>query len=174
VFSAYELATSGSRREESEDRSGVSENTVRDIGDQKDTRIAQSLGNESGVRWDPISQLFEVIVGGAIVGAKATWDAASDLYHHVMKSEKKDDLPKDKNGNPVPDSEHPHTQLRTRKGSKGPYRKTREWGKDGKLEKDIDWTDHGRPKDHPNLHQHRWQPNPTGGTPQRGSAEPLK
>jgi hypothetical protein len=91
-----------------------------------------------------------------------------------MESEKKDDLPKDKNGNPVPDSEHPHTQLGTKKGRKGSYKKTREWSKNGKLEKDIDWTDHGRPMDHPNPHQHRWRPNPTGGTPQRGSAEPLK
>jgi hypothetical protein len=52
----------------------------------RDTRIAQSLGEESGVRWDPISQLFTVIVGGAIVGAKKTIDAASDLYQQVMKS----------------------------------------------------------------------------------------
>jgi hypothetical protein len=142
----------------------------------KDTRIAQGFPGEGTFQEDPITKLIKIIIGGIVVGTAATMDAAHDLYRDVMRSEKKDkdNLPKDKDGRPVPDSEHPHTQLGERKGRKGSYRKTREWGKDGKLEKDTDWTDHGRPKDHPNPHQHRWLPNSTGGTPQRGPAEPMK
>jgi hypothetical protein len=44
------------------------------IDGQKDTRIAQSFAGENGVQWDPVSELFKVIVGGAIIGVKATWD----------------------------------------------------------------------------------------------------
>ena len=50
------------------------------------SHIAQSLSEESGIHWDPISKLFEVMVGGAIVGAKVTWDAANGLYQQVLKS----------------------------------------------------------------------------------------
>ncbi len=35
----------------------------------------------------------------------------------------------------------------------------------GRPVKDIDFTDHGRPQNHPNPHEHKWKPNPTGGTP---------
>jgi hypothetical protein len=89
-----------------------------------------------------------------------------------MKSQE-ESLPRDKDGRLIPDSDHPHTQIGTKKGRKGKYRQTREWGSDGKPTKDIDWTDHGRPNDHPNPHEHEWIPNPTGGTPQRGPAKPL-
>ncbi|WP_417432783.1 hypothetical protein [Kiloniella sp.] len=47
----------------------------------------------------------------------------------------------------------------------------------GKLEptKQIDFTDHIRPDIHEhNPHQHEYTPNPTGGTPRRGGAGPLK
>lgn len=37
----------------------------------------------------------------------------------------------------------------------------------GKPVRDIDFTDHGRPQNHPNPHQHINYPNPTGGTPSR-------
>ncbi|MFV8987030.1 RHS repeat-associated core domain-containing protein [Serratia fonticola] len=86
-------------------------------------------------------------------------------------------LPRDSYGNPVPDVELPHTQLGTKKGRKGEYTQAREWGYDdnGKLVpiRDIDFTDHGRPKEHPNPHQHDYLPNPTGGTPQHGPAVEL-
>jgi hypothetical protein len=81
-------------------------------------------------------------------------------------------LPKDRDGNPIPESNRPHTQLGKKKGRKGEYTQGREFGEDGKPVKDIDFTDHGR-SDHPNPHQHRHTPNPTGGTPQHGPTEPL-
>ena len=40
--------------------------------------------------------------------------------------------------------------------------------------RDIDFTDHGRPKEHPNPHQHDYIPNPTGGTLQHGPAKDLE
>jgi hypothetical protein len=86
VFSAYELATSGSSREDGEARAGASKDAPKDVGGKKDTRIAQGFAGESGVQWDPVSELFKVIVGGAIIGVKSTLDAASDLYQQVMKS----------------------------------------------------------------------------------------
>ncbi|WP_177104642.1 hypothetical protein [Pseudomonas gingeri] len=87
-------------------------------------------------------------------------------------------LVNDKHGRPVPDAEEPHTQLANRRGRKDEYRQAREWhlNKDGKLEpkRDIDFTDHGRPKEHTSPHQHDFIPNPTGGTPQHGPARPLE
>jgi len=87
-------------------------------------------------------------------------------------------LPRDKNGNPVPDTDLPHTQLGSKSGRRGKYTQAREWGYDenGKLvpKRDIDFTDHGRPVEHPNPHQHDFVPNPTGGTPQHGPAKPLE
>ncbi|EPV8303061.1 RHS repeat-associated core domain-containing protein [Escherichia coli] len=87
-------------------------------------------------------------------------------------------LPRDKNGNPIPDVNAPHTQLGTKSGRKGDYTQAREWGYDenGNLvpQRDIDFTDHGRPNEHPNPHQHDYTPNPTGGTPQHGPAKDLE
>ena len=83
-----------------------------------------------------------------------------------------DPLPRDENGNPVPESDNPHTQLGTKKGRKGSYPQGREFGANGEHVKDIDFTDHGR-GDHPNPHEHPIVPNETGGTPKRGPARPL-
>ncbi|WP_412770419.1 polymorphic toxin type 24 domain-containing protein [Ralstonia solanacearum] len=85
------------------------------------------------------------------------------------------DLPRDKNGIPVPepDAEGPHTQLGTKEGRNGKYDQAREFDENGRPVRDIDFTDHGRPNNHPNPHQHWYRPNPTGGTPQRGPTEPL-
>ncbi len=86
-------------------------------------------------------------------------------------------LPRAKDGTPKPTVPYPHTQVGTKEGRKKPYPQSREWdyGKDGKVEpkKDIDWTDHGRPNEHPDPHEHEYKPNPTGGTPQRGPAKPV-
>jgi RHS repeat-associated protein len=85
-------------------------------------------------------------------------------------------LPRDKHGNPVPDADVPHTQLGTKSGRNGDYTQAREWGYDSNgrlvLKRDIDFTDHGRPQNHPNPHQHEWLP--TGGTPKHGPAKPLE
>ena len=87
-------------------------------------------------------------------------------------------MPSDQHGNPVPSSEYPHTQLGTRKGRKGEYTQGREWdyNEDGKLEPKrlIEFTDHGRPNEHTNPHQHKYLPNKTGGTPKHGKQEPVE
>ncbi len=78
------------------------------------------------------------------------------------------DLPRDdRTREPVPEADAPHTELGTKQGSKGPYPQAREFDETGKPVRDIDFTDHGRPQNHPIPHQHEWKPNPTGGTPKR-------
>lgn len=82
-------------------------------------------------------------------------------------------------GEPLADEEalgSEHTQLGRTKGRKGDYNQGREFDKDGKPTRDIDFTDHGRPETHPdNPHIHRWTPNETGGTRTRSKIpEPLK
>lgn len=81
-------------------------------------------------------------------------------------------LPRDANGNNLPDSPYPHTQLG--QGRKGTYPAAREFGENGEVVRDIHWTDHGRPAQHTNPHQHRYTQNETGGTKRRGPAEPLE
>jgi len=80
-------------------------------------------------------------------------------------------LPRDDDGNAVPESENPHTQLGKRTGRKGKYPQAREFDSDGKPVRDIDFTDHGRK--HPNPHQHKYRDPKTGGTRQRGPSEEL-
>lgn len=87
-------------------------------------------------------------------------------------------LPRDpKTGKAIPDEEAKgteHTQLGSKKSrSTGEtYSQRRTFDKDGNPTKDVDFTDHGRPQQHTNPHQHKHTPNPSG-SPQRGSAEPL-
>lgn len=66
-----------------------------------------------------------------------------------------------------------HTQLGKKKGKNGDYRKAREFDKYGKPVRDIEFTDHGRPHDHHNPHQHVQEENLTGGTPNRGKPKPV-
>ena len=67
--------------------------------------------------------------------------------------------------NQDPEAEGAHTQLGQKDGRNGKYDQGREFDANGKPVKDIDFTDHGRPQNHPNPHQHPYIPNPTGGTP---------
>lgn len=85
------------------------------------------------------------------------------------------DLPRNKDGRPIPDleAEGPYTQLGQRQGRRGKYDQAREFDASGKPVRDIDFTDHGRPGNHTNPHQHDYLPSPTGGTPQHGPARPL-
>jgi len=84
-------------------------------------------------------------------------------------------LLRDEKGNPVPDkdTEGPHTQLGRNVERNGKYNQAREFDKDGKPVRDIDFTDHGRPQNHLDPHQHRYVPNQTGGTPMHGPMEGL-
>jgi hypothetical protein len=76
-------------------------------------------------------------------------------------------LPRDEDGNPIPDTDAAHTQLGKRDGSKGQYPQAREFDQNGKPVRDIDFTNHGRPNEHPNPHQHEHLENKTRGTPER-------
>ena len=82
-------------------------------------------------------------------------------------------LPKGPHGQLAPSSEYPHSQIGWYEGRKGGYVQTLEFGPDGKPIKRIDWTDHGRPKEHTNPHCHDYLPNPTGGNHIQGPARPL-
>ncbi|OXS36453.1 polymorphic toxin-type HINT domain-containing protein [Streptomyces sp. XY006] len=90
------------------------------------------------------------------------------------------ELPRNpRTGEPEPDpaaAGFPHTQLGVKKSKSGrtpPYAQAREFDAEGKPVKDVDFTDHGRPQNHDNPHQHPWNENATGGTRSRGGAEPL-
>ena len=87
-------------------------------------------------------------------------------------------LPRDKNGVPVSDVDRPHTQIATKKGRRETYTQAREWIYDSDynlvVNRDIDFTDHGRPHNHNNPHQHNYVENVTGGTRQRLGESELK
>ena len=83
-------------------------------------------------------------------------------------------LPRNEHGVPIPSSPAPHTQIGEQTGRRGSYRQTREWGADGEMVRDIDWTDHGRPQNHTNPHEHPWEDNPTGGSQRRGEGRPCR
>ncbi|MDN3505430.1 MAG: RHS repeat-associated core domain-containing protein [Rhabdochlamydiaceae bacterium] len=85
-------------------------------------------------------------------------------------------LPKDEHGEAIPDTDAPHTQLGKRQSKRTGevYTQCREFDETGKKIRDIDFTDHGLPKNHSNPHQHKWEPNSTGGSLKRSSkAETL-
>ena len=85
------------------------------------------------------------------------------------------ELPRDdRTKEPVGDTDAPHTQLGARKGSKENHPQAREFDERGTPIKDIDFTDHGRPYNHTNPHEHPYKPNLTGGTPLRGDPRPLE
>jgi len=79
-------------------------------------------------------------------------------------------LPRDKSGIAIADSSYPHTQIGTRisRRTGETYIQAREFGYNGEIIKDIDFTNHQR-YDHTNPHQHRY--NQTTG--KRQAAEPL-
>jgi len=85
-------------------------------------------------------------------------------------------LPRTEGGEPMPDPEAkgPHTQLGTKEGRNGSYPQAREFDDKGRPVRDIDFTDHGRPGQHSNPHEHPYRENPTGGTRQRGPEQPLR
>ncbi|MGD0465918.1 MAG: DUF637 domain-containing protein [Gammaproteobacteria bacterium] len=68
-----------------------------------------------------------------------------------------------KSGYQIPDPEAKgtwHTQLGTRVGKSGKYKQAREFDNQNRPIKDIDFTNHGRPDNHSNPHEHRWLDNP--------------
>lgn len=69
-----------------------------------------------------------------------------------------------KDGIYLPESMHPHTRLAMKEGRTSTYPQAMEFTYGGKPTKRIDFTDHGRPSNHPNPHQHRYKENSSGGT----------
>ncbi len=82
-------------------------------------------------------------------------------------------LPRAPGGQPIPDSQQPHSQLGQSKnrvpGNR--YPQAREFGANGKPVKDIDFTDHGNSKTHTNPHQH---PLDSKGNRIKTKPQPLK
>lgn len=82
------------------------------------------------------------------------------------------DLPRDKvSGNAIPETDSAHTQLgrRTSKQRGERYPQAREFDSNGKPVRDVDFTDHGRPEEHTNPHEHNYDPK----TGKRGPNKPL-
>lgn len=129
-------------------------------------------------------------VVGTVIGASLGW-GAYEINKIVDKKSNRSDsimhqetLPKDeekkkgkgkhtyapdrplphKQGVHIPDTDAPRTQLGTKDGSKGKYNQAREFDENGKPICDFDFTDHGRPRNHTDPHQHEWNENPTGGS----------
>ncbi|MBL6447617.1 hypothetical protein JMN32_14965 [Fulvivirga sp. 29W222] len=80
-------------------------------------------------------------------------------YAPTDENGNKPGLSKDQTGKPTADPEAtgPRTTLGTREGRKGTYTQGAEFDGDGNLIKKVEHTDHGRPQNHPNPHQHWWQ-----------------
>ncbi|MBP2166983.1 hypothetical protein J2125_000175 [Erwinia toletana] len=135
---------------------------------------ARKLGGEAAQGFD---QVLNEQTSGTIFTASAiifgTKGAAGFGKYRPARS-----LPRDKFGNPQPDTDIPHTQLGTKSGRRGDYTQAREWGYDSQNSlvprRDIDFTDHGRPGNHPNPHQHDYIANPIGGALQHGPAKKLE
>ena len=97
---------------------------------------------------------------------------SEDVYAHDRP------LPRDKRTKePTSETDAPHTQLGTRESKRTgeKYPQAREFDKNGNPVRDIDFTDHGRPHEHPNPHQNVYKPNATGGSLERSTkAEPIE
>lgn len=127
--------------------------------------------------------ILAMVFGGAIAAVKTAGTKVAKGFVKWAKTLKKTKkkvgtyrptrkLPRDQHGQPIPDTNAPHTQLGTKSGRNGDYTQGREFDADGHVVRDIDFTDHGRA--HPNPHQHRYVDNPTGGTRQRSGPEPIQ
>jgi hypothetical protein len=68
----------------------------------------------------------------------------------------------------IAESEYSHIELGWQVSTTGTaYPQAREWDDDGNMVRDIDFTDHNRPKLHPNPHYHLWEPNQMVGSRKR-------
>ena len=149
------------------------------------TALAAAATVSTAMKGDGGGQLMG---GGDFGSLGASTTQMSDVprtttyYNESAKDERKKSafpdrkLPRDQNGNPIrdPEAEGAHTQLGQKEGRRGKYDQGREWTASGGPVKDIDFTDHGRPDNHTNPHEHPYLPNPTGGTPKHGPARPLQ
>ena len=127
---------------------------------------------------DPIGFLSGETNFFAYVSDTNAWLDLLGLSYEEDNRTSKDELRRSKKHDvPEPDPEaigYPHTQLGIKNSKRGyEYVQAREFDADGNAIKDIDFTDHNRPKEHTNPHQHRYIDNSTGGTKKRGKGEPL-
>lgn len=110
--------------------------------------------------WQMASLLEATALGGSMAfGLGNTKSTTKPKYVPKDNDGEKLGLPKNKDGKLVngtshkPDSMNPHTQIGIKKGRKGEYIQTLEWGRNGRPIQRTDWTDHGR-GDHINPHSH--------------------
>lgn len=122
-----------------------------------------------------LSACVTPIIYGVITGTVAygSYKIAQALNKNTEVYVPDRPLPLNEHGVIIPDTDAPHSQLGTGTGRKGKYPQAREFDKNGKPVRDIDFTDHDRPHDHTNPHQHRREENATGGTRTREDGEPL-
>lgn len=127
-----------------------------------------------------ISGLYNLVTSFGSSNTTSTASGGRPMKNESISPDRtaQDPLRRNPDGTPKPDSEAQgtsHTQLGTKDGRKGEYKQAREFTEKDEPVRDVDFTDHGRPQNHPNPHQHQYTPNPTGGTPQRSNtAEPLQ
>jgi RHS repeat-associated protein len=124
-----------------------------------------------------------VILGGlglsalsTVVKGNGTANLASQSGRvNIGEYQSPGDLPRTPGGEPTPDpaATGPHSQLGSREGRRGTYNQAREFDQNGKPVKDIDFTDHGRPNQHTNPHEHPYVENTTGGAMKRDNGQPL-
>jgi len=146
---------------------------------------AAAVGTATYVAIDPsgAQKAYDTVRDGVNYVYSQVWQTASDAKDYVTSSvsgwfEGFPDrpLPRDpRTDEPAGDIEGvPHAQLGTKDGGSGKYRQAREFDAEGKEIKRIDFTDHNRPQNHTNPHEHKIKPNETGGTPEIGDPEPVE
>jgi RHS repeat-associated protein len=152
--------------------------------------VMTAVGGTAAVAGAPTVVGSVAGVGTAALGAAVTvhgLSTAKNGMNHLVNSDSKNSnngryaptdekgnktpLAKDQTGKPAKDKEAtgPHTTLGTKEGRKDTYTQGAEFDGDGNLVKRIDYTDHGRPQNHTNPHQHSWFGDQGGW----GSAQPL-
>jgi hypothetical protein len=79
-------------------------------------------------------------------------------------------LPRDAYGRPIPDVDAAHSQLgRNNRGRPSEYNVAHEFDDNGRLVRQVHWSDHSDPSVHANPHEHVYDPV----TGKRGGAQPL-
>jgi RHS repeat-associated protein len=156
---------------------------LRTLGGRGRVEVSEDTGTSAGVYNLTIAPHHTYFVGGEDWNF-ALWAHNAGVTGYGAGSQRNppgtyrppEALPRNRGGEWSPTSPCPHSQIGTEYGRQvGPYTVGREFGPHGKPIRDIHFTDHGRPNvpGHTIPHQHRRLPNPTGGTPIYGPAEPY-
>jgi RHS repeat-associated protein len=120
-----------------------------------------------------IATVVTVGVGGWIIyeGVKELLTAKDDTTVDDNTGDTTSDEPKIVDKQPNPRNGPSNTTTRTVDENGNPIQ-DRKFGPDGKATEDIDYTNHGNPKNHPNVpHKHKWDWN--NPTDPRGPQQPI-